>query len=97
MCIRDRTDTTLSNIPNPDQKISILDAVKSYTTWPAYTSFEENTKGSLEKGKHADMIIISNDIFKSDSKLLLETKVLRTIINGKVVYDNILDIEKIDG
>jgi len=94
---RQLTDTTLSNIPNPDQKISILDAVKSYTTWPAYTSFEENTKGSLEKGKHADMIIISNDIFKSDSKLLLETKVLRTIINGKVVYDNILDIEKIDG
>lgn len=93
---RQLTDTNLTTIPNPDQKISLLDAVKSYTIWPAYASFEEQTKGSLEKGKYADMIIISNDIFNSDSKALLDTKVLRTILNGRVVYDNILDIEKLE-
>lgn len=93
---RQLTDTVLSTIPNPDQKISLLDAVRSYTTWPAYASFEEQTKGSLEKGKYADMIIISNDIFNSDSKALLDTKVLRTILNGRVVYNNILDTEKLE-
>nr|HMS64971.1 amidohydrolase family protein [Ignavibacteria bacterium] len=93
---RQLTDTVLTSIQNPDQKISLLDAVKSYTIWPAYASFEENTKGSLEKGKYADMIVISGDIFNSGSKALLDTKVLRTVINGRIVYDNILDLEKVE-
>lgn len=84
---RQLTDTVLTTIPNPDQKISLMDAVKSYTVWPAYASFEESTKGSIEPGKYADMIVISNDIFNSDSKALLDTKVLKTIINGRLVYD----------
>ncbi len=92
---RQLTDTLLSSVQNPDQKISLLDAVKSYTVWPAYLSFEENTKGTIEKGKFADMIVLSNDIFSSDSKALLETKVLRTIINGRIVYNNIIDINKL--
>lgn len=92
---RQLTDTTLTSIANPDQKISLLDAIKSYTVWPAYSSFEESTKGSIEKGKFADMIVISNDIFNSDSKALLNTKVLRTIINGRIVYDNLLDPDKL--
>lgn len=91
---RQLTDTLLSNISNPDQKISLLDAVKSYTVWPAYASFEENMKGTIEKGKIADMIVISTDIFNSDSKALLNTKVLKTIINGKVVYNSVLDLKK---
>ncbi|MBK8552049.1 MAG: amidohydrolase family protein [Ignavibacteria bacterium] len=85
---RQLTDTVLTSIPNPDQKISLLDAVKSYTIWPAYSSFEEASKGSLEKGKAADFIVISKDIFNSDSKELLNTKVLNTIINGRVIYDS---------
>ncbi len=92
---RQLTDTVLTSIKNPDQKISLLDAVKSYTVWPAYSSFEESTKGTIEKGKFADMIVISKDIFNSDSKDLLETKVLRTIINGKIVYNNIIDVNKL--
>lgn len=85
---RQLTDTVLSSIPNPDQKISLADAVRSYTVWPAYASFQETTKGSLEKGKYADFIVISKDIFNSDSKELLNTKVLKTIINGRIIYDN---------
>lgn len=92
---RQLTDTVLTSIKNPDQKISLIDAVKSYTVWPAYSSFEESTKGTIEKGKYADMIVISKDIFNSDSKDLLETKVLRTIINGKIVYNNIIDVNKL--
>ena len=85
---RQLIDTVLTTIPNPDQKISLLDAVKSYTVWPAYASFEETTKGTLEKGKYADFIVISVDIFNSDSKELLNTKVLKTVINGRIIYDS---------
>jgi predicted amidohydrolase YtcJ len=76
-------DTTV--IPNQNQKISLLDAIRSYTIWAAYSGFEDVYKGSIEKEKYADMIVISNDIF-GDNKNLLETKVLKTIINGVVVY-----------
>ncbi len=84
---RQFTDTAFADVPNIDQKISLIEAIKSYTVWAAYSSFEENTKGSLEIGKFADMIVISNDIFNSDNKALLKTKVLKTIINGEVVYE----------
>lgn len=84
---RQLTDTLIADVPNINQKISLIEAIKSYTIWAAYSSFEENIKGSLEEGKFADMIVISNDIFNSDSKALLETRVLKTIINGEVVYE----------
>lgn len=80
-------DTVLT-IPGPEQKLTILEALKSYTTFPAYSSFEESIKGSIEKDKFCDMVVISNDIFTSEPKKLLDTKVLMTIINGKVVYDS---------
>ena len=85
---RQLTDTVLSTIPNPDQKISLTEAVRTYTTWPAYASFEETTKGSLEKGKYADFIVVSKDIFTSVPEELLNTKVLMTVINGRVIYDS---------
>ncbi|MCB0721916.1 MAG: amidohydrolase [Ignavibacteriae bacterium] len=72
-------------IPNQNQKISLQDAIRAYTVWAAYSAFEEKFRGSIEKDKYADMIVISNDIF-ADSKNLLETKVLKTIVNGVVVY-----------
>ncbi|MEP7146259.1 MAG: amidohydrolase [bacterium] len=92
---RQLSDTILTTIANPDQKISLLDAVKSYTVWPAYASFEENSKGSIEKDKQADFIVISKDIFTADSKELLNVKVLRTVVNGRTIYNNILDKEKL--
>jgi predicted amidohydrolase YtcJ len=79
---------TIVTVPGAEQKLTILDALKSYTTFPAYSSFEENIKGSIEKDKFCDMVVISNDIFTSEPKKLLDTKVLMTIINGKVVYDS---------
>lgn len=92
---RQLTDTALTTIANPDQKISLLDAVKSYTIWPAFASFEENSKGSLEKGKQADFIVITRDIFKGEPKDLLNTKVMRTVINGRTIYNNTLDPDKL--
>lgn len=71
-----------------EQKLSLIEALKSYTLYPAFAGFEESVKGSIEKDKFCDMVVISNDIFNSDVKKLLDTKVLMTIINGKVVYDS---------
>jgi hypothetical protein len=92
---RQPVDTMLSAISNPTERLSMLDAVRSYTIWPAFASFQENEKGSLEKGKYADLIVISKDIFAEPPKALLETKVMRTMIRGRIVYDNIFDPEKL--
>jgi hypothetical protein len=78
----------LINIPNPEQKLTILDGVKSYTIWAAYSTFQEDTKGSIEKGKFADMVVLSDDIFIIPDSALLNTKVIMTIVNGNIVYEN---------
>lgn len=92
---RQPIDTVNNSLANPNEKLSMIDALKTYTVWPAYASFQENEKGSLEKGKYADMIVISKDIFNEQPKALLETKVLRTMIRGRIVFDNIFDPEKL--
>ncbi len=76
---------------NPDgwlssEKISVYEAVKAYTIDAAYASFEENTKGSLQPGKYADLVILDKDIFIINPKEIKETKVLATIVGGKIVY-----------
>jgi hypothetical protein len=81
-------DTILSTIPNPEQKISIQDAIKSYTIWAAYSTYQEETKGSLEIGKFADMVVLSDDIFNLKGSAILNTKVLMTIVNGVVAFEN---------
>jgi len=83
---RQPLDTNLTNIPNPNQKLSVLDAIKAFTVYAAYASFQENTKGTLEKDKYADFIVLSDDIFKSDVKKIKEIKVLKTVVNGKIVF-----------
>lgn len=84
---RQVTDTTDKlTIPNPEQKISITDALKAYTIWASYTAFEEEIRGSIEKGKYADFVVLSEDILTSQPQVLLKTKVLKTIVAGKIVY-----------
>ncbi|MBT1704723.1 amidohydrolase [Chryseosolibacter indicus] len=70
----------------PEEKMTRAQALKSYTLDAAYGSFEENTKGSIEKGKLADFTILSQDIIEVPEDQLLKTEVLMTIVGGKVVY-----------
>ena len=56
------------------------------TIWASYSIFEENKKGSLEKGKAADFVIIDTDIMNCEEKDILKTRVLATYINGERVY-----------
>ena len=66
--------------------LSIEEAVKAYTYESAYQSFEEDIKGTLEKGKVADFIVLDQNIFEVTPEKMLETQVLKTIVNGKLVY-----------
>jgi predicted amidohydrolase YtcJ len=70
----------------PDERISIQDAIRAYTLNTAYANFEEKSKGSIEVGKLADLIVLSKNLLKVAPKELLTTDVLYTIVDGKVVY-----------
>jgi len=71
----------------PEQKISVEDAVRAYTVGSAYAEFQENVKGTITPGKLADLVIISDDIFKIDPKEIEKAKVVMTIMDGRVVYE----------
>ncbi|MDA0987362.1 MAG: amidohydrolase [Bacteroidetes bacterium] len=70
----------------PVQKISVEEAIKSYTLNNAYASFEENLKGSITVGKFGDLIILSDNILKIDPIKIQDVKIVTTIVGGKIVY-----------
>lgn len=70
-----------------DQKMTREQALRSYTLDAAYGGFEEHLKGSLEVGKRADFTVLSQDIMTVPEEKLLATKVLYTIVGGKVRYE----------
>ncbi len=81
-------DTSVTNASLSDpQRLSILDALKSYTKFAAYSGFEENIRGSLEKGKKADFVVLSDDILNIEPKNLLKIKIIMTVISG-IEYTN---------
>lgn len=69
-----------------DQKMTRIEALKSYTINGAYAAFEENIKGSIEKGKLADFTVLSKDILTIPDKEILSTEVLMTIVGGKILF-----------
>jgi predicted amidohydrolase YtcJ len=70
----------------PEQKITLARAIKAYTLDAAYASRSEQTEGSLEPGKLADLIIVSQNLFRIDAHPIGGTKVLLTMVGGRVVY-----------
>jgi predicted amidohydrolase YtcJ len=62
------------------------EALKGMTIWAAISNFEEHEKGSLEVGKSADFVILNDDIITTNEKNILKVKVLRTFINGEIVF-----------
>src|SRR5829696_7574922 len=61
-------------------------AMKMFTSWPAYAAFEEKLKGSIEVGKLADFTILSADIMKIPESEILNTRCVMTVINGEIVF-----------
>jgi len=70
----------------PEQKITVIEALRAYTASAAYASFEEDIKGSLEKGKLADFVILDKDITTIPPVDIRNVGVLMTAVGGKVVY-----------
>ena len=84
------TRQTLSGSPKggyePSQKMTRLEALKSYTINAAYGAFEEDIKGTIDIGKYADFTIFSQNIITVPDNQLLNTKIKYTIINGEIEY-----------
>jgi predicted amidohydrolase YtcJ len=70
----------------PEQKISIQEAVTAYTSGSAYAEFQELEKGTIARGKLADLVILSDDIFNIPQAAIKDVKVQTTVVGGKVVY-----------
>jgi predicted amidohydrolase YtcJ len=71
----------------PQQRLTVEETVRGYTLGAAYAGRREKTEGSIERGKLADIIIVSQNIFEIDPHRLAETKVLTTMVGGRVVYE----------
>lgn len=69
------------------QAIGVMDAIRVYTWNGAYITFEEDVKGSIEPGKLADFAVLDTDILACDPAEIVKTKVLMTIVDGRVVYE----------
>jgi predicted amidohydrolase YtcJ len=70
----------------PEQKITIQQAIAAYTTGSAYAEFEEKQKGVLQAGMLADFVVLDRDITKVAPPEILKTRVLRTVVDGRTVY-----------
>lgn len=70
----------------PQERISLAQAVEAYTLGAAFAGHREKWEGSLEPGKLADLIIVSQNIFESDPHKIADTKVILTMVGGRVVY-----------
>jgi len=84
---RQPIDTLIQGLPGTNQILSVADAVKAYTKYAAYAGFEEEFKGTLEINKYADFVVLSEDIFKIDTKKIKDLNVIYTVVNGNAVYD----------
>jgi predicted amidohydrolase YtcJ len=70
----------------PQEHISLEDAIKAYTLGAAFAGRREKTEGSLEAGKLADLILLSQDLFKIRPEQIASTEVMLTMVGGKTVY-----------
>ena len=71
----------------PEQKITVEDALRAYTTGGAYASFREHEIGSLGVGKLADIVIIDRDLTKIPPETIRDAKIDYTIVGGRIVFD----------
>ena len=71
----------------PEQIITVEEALKAYTVQGAYASFEEDSKGRIKVGMLADLVLLDRDLTRIDPVSIPDTRVLVTIVDGKIVYN----------
>jgi predicted amidohydrolase YtcJ len=72
---------------NPDERISLEEALDAYTRGSAYAEFGEKDKGTLEPGMLADFVVFGQDLFKVPARDILTTPVDLTVVGGRVVFE----------
>ncbi|HUU28283.1 MAG TPA: amidohydrolase [archaeon] len=72
----------------PEEKLTMQEAIELYTLGPAYASFEEDIKGSIEPGKLADMVVLSQNLFEIPESEIMKTRVVYTIFDGKIIFES---------
>jgi len=70
----------------PEQKITVEEALRAYTSGAAYGLFQEREKGTLEPGKLADWVLIDRDLRAIPPETIRDARVLMTVVGGTVVY-----------
>lgn len=81
-----RTNTPKGVAFMPKNALKKKDALRGMTIWAAKSVFKEKEKGSLEVGKDADIVILNKDLLKAEKEQILKTKVIYTIMTGKIKY-----------
>lgn len=82
-----RVDRRTGEVCGPEQRISLLEAIRCYTINGAYASFEEDIKGSVEVGKLADIAVFDRDIINYPVGRIMDAQIDMTMINGEIVYE----------
>ena len=71
----------------PQEKVDRKHALKMFTSWAAYGGFEDNKRGQIKIGFDADLTILDNNLLSVESHNILKTKILYTIVNGKIIIE----------
>jgi hypothetical protein len=71
----------------PEQRIGVEEALRAYTIDAAFASFQDSDKGTLERGKLADLVIVDRDITRTAPEEISQARVVTTVVGGTVVYD----------
>jgi predicted amidohydrolase YtcJ len=71
----------------PSQKIRVEEALRAYTVDAAYAGFDESNRGSLERGKLADLVLIDRDLTRIAPETIRDAKVVMTIVGGRIVHE----------
>ncbi|WP_026679450.1 amidohydrolase [Fictibacillus gelatini] len=83
-----RIDSSGKEVWHPHERITLAEALKAYTSGPAYGSFREDELGTLEAGKLADLVVLDRNLFEIPAEEIIEAQVLLTIADGNIVFKN---------
>ncbi len=78
----------------PEQKITVEEALRAYTMGAAYAEFAEGEKGSLERGKLADFVLIDRDLTRIPPETIRDARVMMTVVGGQVVFNRTTNGDK---
>ena len=73
----------------PDQKLTLAEAIRGFTSDAAYAAFEEGSRGTIETGKLADLTIVEGNLYSMPRSELFKVKVRYTVVGGEIVYSGV--------